>query len=168
MASLEMIDRKAQAESIAEIEGHLRMYLKAFDGPMAYRLLLEHGAPYYMTDKTFKGWRGAPKCCFHNALTLVLRKPGLTYVEGILNIGLPIEHAWCTDGAGRVIDPTLRPGAGDLVPPQGYFGIPFARDYVRRTALETRVSGIITYTNQDFLCGKVPPDTFLGMDYRKH
>lgn len=59
-----------------------------------------------------KGYkRGTPKECYSNAARLVFDKPGLRYVEGYVwrnDLPLAIQHAWCIDAKGRVIDVTLK------------------------------------------------------------
>ncbi|MGW2654414.1 hypothetical protein ACWC1D_12280 [Streptomyces sp. NPDC001478] len=48
------------------------------------------------------------RACFTNASAVEREHPSLAYTEGFgLSDGaLPTLHAWCTDGAGRVVDPT--------------------------------------------------------------
>jgi hypothetical protein len=50
--------------------------------------------------------RCAPKSCYHAAFTLASRRDDLDYVEGfaIGALSLPIQHAWCADAEGHVID----------------------------------------------------------------
>jgi hypothetical protein len=88
-----------------------------------------------------------------NAYTLADNNRRMTYVEGwCQGKGFPFEHAWCIDPDGQVIDPTLREA-------DGYFGIPFRWEYVRRTASRTRIYGVIRYDNSDLLT--VPVEEFL-------
>ena len=51
---------------------------------------------------------GIPRVCFENAYRLARRSRGaLRYVEGYaLGYLLPVEHAWCVDAEGRVVDNT--------------------------------------------------------------
>jgi hypothetical protein len=46
--------------------------------------------------------------CYNNALNLTLDDPTLVYVEGfaIGKAGVPVSHAWATDGKGHAIDNT--------------------------------------------------------------
>ena len=53
-----------------------------------------------------------PRACFFNAFILTMNK-SLRYVEGFVQpcwLGYPymVQHAWCVDVRGRVIDPTWR------------------------------------------------------------
>ena len=74
-----------------------------------------------------------------NATMLALASD-LTYVEGQISVyGIPIEHAWCVNADGVVIDPTLKPDkdVGD------YFGVPFLTDYVSKAVLRNGVYGLL-------------------------
>ena len=66
--------------------------------------------------------RGRKKRCYENAFEVMVEHETLTYCEGfVLTEGLriPVEHAWCIDEEGNVVDNTL-PDPGTA-----YFGIPF-------------------------------------------
>lgn len=84
--------------------------------------------------------RGPQRRCYENAGTLVLRQPGLSYVEGYAcPPGLiPVHHAWCVDTQGRVIDNTLADPANTL-----YFGVPFSRDLLWETISDTKHWGLL-------------------------
>ncbi len=117
-----------------EIKSYLKMCQEAFGDrdPMS-AFLLKHGAEYRHGPGSFTGKRKEPKECFKNATILMLSDLDLTYVEGKVGVhGLPIDHAWCVDPDGFVIDPTLDFGiAGDGMDRiTGYFGVPFRREYV--------------------------------------
>jgi hypothetical protein len=96
-----------------------------------HAFMLEHGKAWTVTEATYAGKRGTPKECYSNAGILVQRRPELTYVEGyVTTIGIPIPHAFLVNGAGEVIDPTLK----DNDPEHGgraYFGLAFDRTYHR-------------------------------------
>lgn len=162
-ASPQIKSREEQDEAIAEIVAFLRMIYEAFDVPngreTAIRsLMLEYGRPFYMGERTFAVQRGTPKQCYMNAYKLADWNSRLTYVEGWCHMGLiPIEHAWCIDRQGQVHDSTLPEASG-------YFGIPFRPDYVRATALRTRVYGIIGLSNRELLT--TPVETFLEVPTR--
>lgn len=71
--------------------------------------------------------RGLQGQCFANAGALALSEPDLTYVEGYgCPSGLiPVEHAWCVDRSGRVIDPTWK--APETA---SYFGVPLTHEFL--------------------------------------
>lgn len=79
---------------------------------------------------------GCPKECFKNATHVMLNRTDLFYVEGyamnVVDLPIPIEHAWLVDGDGTVIDPTW-PHAGDHV----YYGVAFKRDVVEQAMIAT-------------------------------
>jgi hypothetical protein len=91
------------------------------------RFVVRHGEPFAPPRARPRFVRpGLPRCCFANAVALVLRYPvlDLTYVEGfaLLGDGVPTLHAWAVAPSGDVIDPTwawgddprLDPTAGAL------------------------------------------------------
>jgi hypothetical protein len=155
------IDIAAQDRAIDQIVTHL---LKDQDRIAIYGLMLAHGKRFYMSERTFAGRRGGKKKCYLNAYELAAadqhnieywRKrfhldPGCNpvYVEGWCYVEpMIIEHAWCLDQNGQVIDPTLREGHAS-----GYFGIPLRWDYVWRTVSRTgMIYGIITFRNPELL-----------------
>lgn len=89
-----------------------------------------------------------------NATHLACELPHLTYVEGKVTIyGVPIDHAWCVDEEGFVVDNTLdtaKDGSMDRI--SGYFGVPFLTDYVRKASIVNRVYGLLDpYSNDKTL-----------------
>lgn len=160
--------KQAQSNAIQEIKRYLRL-LKKVRGrtPQGWNtpetILLKHGRPYFMGPDTFKGRRAAPKMCFMNAYHLALDDPKLTYVEGYAHVGLFIEHAWCVDLEGQVIEPTLKSPekATTTVYPYGYYGVPFNLNYVTETIFKSGVYGIFAY-NRELVEGKVTPEEFLA------
>lgn len=103
-------------------------------------LQLTYGREYDTDARTFEGRRMQAKMCYRNAGTLALDDPSLTYVEGFTTVsGIPIEHAWCINQAGTVIEPTLshRSGSG------GYFGIPLRTSFLRSELLRREVWGVL-------------------------
>jgi hypothetical protein len=71
---------------------------------------------------------GRPRDCFQNARSLARRAKGLRYVEGYAAwIGHPergiFHHAWCIDGAGLVVDPTLATRGESDADRFDYFGV---------------------------------------------
>jgi hypothetical protein len=148
-----VIDIKSQDEAIAKIVAYLRRCYDPVEMRQDYSkavcsLMLKHGKPWYIGERTFAGRRARAKQCYMNAYALADSNPRMTYVEGWCCIGCFFEHAWCIDPDGQVIDPTLREA-------DGYFGIPFRWEYVRRTASRTRMYGVIRYENSDLLTAPV-------------
>ena len=110
--------------------------------------LLEHGRDYPTGPQTYAGRRDPAKRCFMNATLLALGDDSLTYVEGRVSVcGLAIEHAWCVDADGIVIDTTLAPSPTDGTRDRitGYFGIPFQTDYLRKASLLNGVYGLLGF-----------------------
>lgn len=93
--------------------------------PAPAALILERG-----TEGTVRRrcrWRGTQGACYANAQYLASRRKGLRYAEGFATSVIPVEHAWCVDAEGRVIDPTW-----DYEYQPDYFGVIFEADHVRR------------------------------------
>jgi hypothetical protein len=123
-----------------------RQYLgtmSKMSGPMAdrARFLLRRGRGFRTGRHTYSGPRGTPKLCFMNAGNLAIANPEMTYVEGYVRLmgSIPIEHAWCIDATGRIIDPTLRNGK-DV---DCYFGAAFTTEFLLRTIQRSGVWGIL-------------------------
>ncbi len=145
---------KEQNIRIKEIKDFLALCNSIKGNNETYRspesLVLNTGRPYYINKNSFLVKPGVARQCYRNSFYLMESNPELTYVEGYCHIGiLPIEHAWCVDKKGKVIDPTLVIKENDVMNPCGYFGIPFTKEYVYFTALSTKVFGIISYTNRN-------------------
>jgi hypothetical protein len=77
---------------------------------------------------------GPMKQCYANAVrSLICQSPDtsdeLFYCEGYAieteGLGLPIQHAWLVDGAGRVVDPTWEDASKHV-----YFGVTFRTSLV--------------------------------------
>lgn len=83
---------------------------------------------------------GKIKCCYENALKLVMDRPALIYCEGYASKIFPVLHAWCVDLSGTVIDNTWRE---DNQYPPCYFGIAFKRSYLMRSIEKNKYHGLI-------------------------
>ena len=107
----------------------MRLMRDANQGEPAERfpceVLLDRGVEW--TERAPSPWKGPAKFCFWNAQRLAGRRKGLRYCEGYATGVIPVEHAWCIDAAGRVIDPTW---SEDYQP--DYFGLPLDLKLVRR------------------------------------
>jgi hypothetical protein len=125
--------------------------------------MLQYGRDYAIGPHTFSLPRGEPKQCFMNATHLALELPHLTYVEGkIAMMGIPIEHAWCIDEEGVVVDPTLAPGIkdGSYDRISDYFGVPFRTDYLRKAIFRNKHYGLLGFMSQETM----PKLIELGLD----
>jgi hypothetical protein len=69
--------------------------------------------------------RGAAHRCFYNALLLASQQPDLSYVEGHADF---VEHAWCVNAKGHVLDPTWPEALGPHA--KDYFGVAFDTTWV--------------------------------------
>jgi hypothetical protein len=122
---------------MSEIRNYLERCVSLWPDQSVMRFLLEEGRSYPIGPETYAGDRGTPQSCFRNSAELAQMRRGLTYVEGKINChGVPIDHAWCIDTNGVVVDPTLRDNDDGHI--ADYFGVPFRLAYVM-TAL--RING---------------------------
>lgn len=112
----------------------MRKFNRSLPKEFRYRsheeFFLNHGRLY--TPKSFpvkyRRWRGKPQACLYNAAELALSCPELDYVEGYALpanalIDHPVDHSWCVDGDGNVVDPTWYKTVG-----REYFGLAFNKD----------------------------------------
>jgi hypothetical protein len=92
------------------------------------RFVLAHGRSYGRVAPG-RTTLMARNTCHQNAASLA-ESSGLTYVEGYALVAVPnlcaLDHAWCVDADGRVVEPTWRE------PGLTYFGVRFAPAYVAR------------------------------------
>jgi hypothetical protein len=78
--------------------------------------------------------RGPQRRCYENAGTLAIERPELTYVEGYAAAPgsiIPVNHAWCVDAEGRVVDNTF-------VEPENsqYLGVAISSTTLRALVME--------------------------------
>jgi len=104
--------------------------------------------------------------CYRQAYNLAGSNPDLTYFEGyamILELGIPIIHAWCVDfKTKRIIDPTWH-SKNDCTP-AGYIGVPLNRKFVDKCMMRTGQYGVLDslcYMKKDL--SKLPHAKILDM-----
>lgn len=155
---------------------NIRLYLRTLNRVMGTppngmfshaSFMLEYGREWKADLSSLHGdmRQGA---CFSNATLKMSDNQSLTYVEGYaVHCGLPLEHAWCVDENGKVIDPTWKPTYvnGNAVPEGAieYFGIPFKRKYVLGTIITRGYYGVLDNPQENFPLyrGLVDTDEFL-------
>lgn len=116
-------------------------------------LLRDYGQAFPTGPRSQKCEQGEAKKCYMNAGRMALENPEYTYCEGyVVFCGVYIEHAWCVDQGGVVVEPTIR---GDV---DGYYGIPFTTSYLARVSAHTGVWGVISRTNPSLFESPDPED----------
>jgi len=117
--------------------------------------LILHYGKFFTEYAGFKTKIGVKKQCFMNATDLMLRHD-LIYCEGYAScrdIPFPIEHAWCIDIKGKIIDNTWDNEEGNL-----YLGIPFSKTFVAKRMVLTQEYGIFGSSVRDFVYNGFLPD----------
>jgi hypothetical protein len=131
-----------QAIIMSAIRNYLEQCVALWPDQSVMRFLLEEGRDYPTGPETYAGPRAKAQACFTNATELALTKRGLTYVEGkIACHGVPIDHAWCIDTNGVVVDPTITDNHDGHV--GEYFGVPFRLAYVMTAARINGFHGVL-------------------------
>lgn len=109
-----------------------------------HAFILRHGRAYPFGRTQING---TIKQCFQNAAKLAISDPDMTYCEGYTEThGVPIEHAWCLDKAGKVIETTIRERE-----PREYFGVPIKTDYLRRVLLEKQTYQVFDWMHPNWV-----------------
>ena len=125
----------------------------------AYALVLELGRSFTPQPKP-KGIKWGPKKrCYDNAYDLMTEHPTMTYCEGFVlleKVAIPVEHAWCIDEAGGVVDNTVRAST------VAYFGIPFDPTWVT-DMIESGAKSLV----DQLLLSKEIPEAAIAKAYRK-
>lgn len=98
----------------------------------------DHGAVFTSQPLPAEFERGPKKQCFMNAGRLALERDDLFYCEGVAHSVIPVEHAWCIDREGRVIDPTW-----DEPERCTYVGVAFKPDWFFDRIQKTGMWGVI-------------------------
>jgi len=94
--------------------------------------LLRHGSFYTPTALPQEVTRGIMKACYHNAFRLAARRKSLRFVEGVAVGIIPVDHAWCVNARGEVIDPTWEDATSGERAKRAYFGVEINLTAVRR------------------------------------
>lgn len=77
--------------------------------------------------------------CYKHAAHLAIRNPDrYTYVEGYGLSVIPVQHAWCVDADGNVVDPTWKNPED-----RGYFGVKFKVETLERYLVQQGVYGLL-------------------------
>ncbi|MEV0759622.1 hypothetical protein [Nocardia sp. NPDC050435] len=89
-----------------------------------YQLLAQHGRFFTPGPLPHAVKKMPKKGCWGNAATTARVYPGLAYAEGVMVIVsggsyFCVDHGWCVDSDGVVVDPTTDDGVA-------YFGVAFA------------------------------------------
>lgn len=105
-------------------------------------LLLSEGRFWVAQARPIGVSRAEAGMCFRNATHLAWADPGgLTYCEGYAfpeDLDIPIEHAWCVDQSGHVVDNTWSSPESSV-----YFGVPLALKYVAGVLAKKRTFGVV-------------------------
>ena len=122
------------------IRAHYETMRMAFGPTLRFDFMLNHGRVYKVGPHSNSLPRGEPNACYSNAGALALGLDHLTYVEGqILVCGIPLDHAWCIDEEGAVVETTVRDP--DVV--SEYYGVPFRTDYLLKAVLRNKMWGVL-------------------------
>lgn len=113
-----------------------RPYFFRYHGYEHY--VLERGRFYESMPRPKKYRRGTPRYCFNNALSLVIKHPELTYVEGYASGAvIPVQHAWVVGPDGKAMEITWEE------PGDSYYGVEFSREDLIRVIAHTKLAGIM-------------------------
>jgi DNA topoisomerase IB len=149
------IYRAAIRKAAQDPEG-LKQYLDLVDkmsgGKSIESFVKQHGQTFHFDADSFKGG-GVPHLCYMNAAKMAQDNPSLKYAEGFLSLhGVPIQHVWCVDKEGKVVDPTLDKKAAKSV--DAYHGVLFNTAHLNKTLLRTGVYGMLGGHNMTLMQGK--------------
>jgi hypothetical protein len=147
--------------SIALASMQLRKLNRNIPKEFRYRsreeFFLKHGRLYHPRKfpAKYRLLKGPPKACLYNALLLAFIYE-LDYVEGYamhadVRLDHPVEHAWCVDAKGNVIDPTWHEKVG-----REYFGVAMDRLVLTEQHQKGEPFGLMFNWKllQDVMCGK--------------
>ena len=101
--------------------------------------VMKHGRWWEGQKRPKRHKKDKPRYCYDNAGKLATASQ-LHYVEGYYvteNIMMPLQHAWCVDDVGMVVDTTYRYPWRAV-----YFGVKFKLTYVLQQTLDNGYYGI--------------------------
>ena len=114
------------------------------NSPDLAQWLLEHGREFswnpQKSDRKLNLGRDGE--CYSRSQYQAVWQPRLRYVEGVASsndLALPINHAWCVESSGRVVDPTWSQRSGN----RRYFGVVFRTEYVEQFLRERKTNQAI-------------------------
>jgi hypothetical protein len=113
---------------------------------------------------------GGDRYCYKYATDIALKECGYVYCEGFAFNGvLPVEHAWCVDGYGKVMDPTWD-RLNRRQPVVEYFGVAVKTEFLRALVLETGAyCGVLKLPRQGCPILSAPiKDWFHPVNKRRH
>jgi hypothetical protein len=146
VARVAEFNARADVREMSDIRRDLELQKAAWGSRPMNDFMLQYGRDYQIGPATFAGPRGEVHGCYKNATHLAIADEALIYVEGkVLTCGITIDHAWCVDADGLVIDPTLEDDRSGFTAVVGYFGVPFRTDYLRKAAITNGIYGVLDY-----------------------
>jgi hypothetical protein len=110
--------------------------------------VLRHGRRWQLRDLPKGVEAGRIRECFKNASDLALNDDAYVYCEGYATgYILPVQHAWCLDRNGAVVDTTWVERSPDSGEPE-YIGVAVRTDYLREQVLKAATyEGVIDLPN---------------------
>lgn len=108
--------------------------LFGYDKPGPAQFVLDHGKEYPLKFRTLLR-RGPLKQCFNNAFRMAKAKKW-KYAEGWATNIIPVQHAWCVDDEGNIVETTW---AEDGL---SYFGVEIPLGIVAAVARSTGCIGV--------------------------
>lgn len=126
-----------------EMRGSELKLPKGFKYSSIYEFIGKNGQAFKPRKLPTGVERGMPKECYKNALLLaVARSSELIYVEGLALGLIPVQHAWCVDYDGFVVDPTWCGGKNPKLGTE-YFGVKINTQYAQDAVIKNRMFGVI-------------------------
>ena len=138
------------------LQNHLAVIadmMKKYSSPAASNFMsiqefvLKHGKHFEARNTTEDVPSDTPQQCFKNALELAWSSDEYTYCEGFISVhGVPLQHAWCINNKGKVVDPTIKRPGKDYE----YFGVCFKTAFVTDHVFARKRYGIIDNPEKKF------------------